>query len=747
MFNKLLIANRGEIACRIARSARQLGVSPIAVYSDADRNARHVDECDRAFYIGEAAAAQSYLCIDKILDAAQTAGVDAIHPGYGFLAENAQFADLCMARGFVFIGPSSAAIRAMGDKDAAKIKMRDAGVAVVPGIEGEQDSRALLLAAERIGFPLMIKAVCGGGGKGMRIVHAIDKFAAALAAVKRESRAAFADERVLLEKYLPGARHVEVQVFADRHGNAMHLFERDCSTQRRHQKIIEEAPAPGVDNALREQLGAAAIAAARAIDYVGAGTVEFLLARDMQFYFLEMNTRLQVEHPVTEMISGVDLVQWQLQIAANAPLPRAQLTNLRIDGHAIQARIYAENPARDFLPATGRVSLYRPSPLPKVNVTNSTHSTNAQVRIDSGIRTGDEIGAHYDPLLVKLIAHGATRDIARRRLRDALRAFDIAGVSTNLDFLTALLELPDFIEARIDTDIIARNRERLTGRRASSLHIASAALFELGLIEHCAPSDSAVSACQNDSPWTPPAPWRLNLPADSHCMFIEGAIEDDDELRFTVRSIRGLQYGLFDGDWIPIALRQIDDVHYRFTCGAQIHNATIARVGRGIYLNLDGIRALLTPPKVVDEDDATTPSNVGLRAPMPGRVIEVAVHANQTVAGGDALMTIEAMKMQHTICAPHDGIVAQLFFAAGDQVREGEALLELCVIDEVRGDVRGSASAGDNVNDNASDNVTDNVTGNVASDSDSDSNSDSASDSANTNASDNATNTTTNRKN
>ena len=725
MFNKLLIANRGEIACRIARSARQLGVSPIAVYSDADRNARHVDECDRAVYIGEAAAVRSYLCADKILDAAQLAGVDAIHPGYGFLAENAQFADLCMARGFVFIGPSSAAIRAMGDKDAAKIKMRDAGVAVVPGIEGEQDSRALLLAAERVGFPLMIKAVCGGGGKGMRIVHAIDKFAAALAAVKRESRAAFADERVLLEKYLPGARHVEVQVFADQHGNAMHLFERDCSTQRRHQKIIEEAPAPGVDNALREQLGAAAIAAARAIDYVGAGTVEFLLARDMQFYFLEMNTRLQVEHPVTEMISGVDLVQWQLQIAANAPLPRAQLTNLRIDGHAIQARIYAENPARDFLPATGRVSLYRPPLLPKVNV---THSTNAQVRIDSGIRTGDEISAHYDPLLVKLIAHGATRDIARRRLRDALRAFDIAGVSTNLDFLTALLDLPDFIEARIDTDIIARNRERLTGRRASSLHIATAALFELGLIEHCVRSDATASACQNDSPWTPPAPWRLNLPADLHCMFIEGAIEDDDELRFTVRSIRGLQYGLFDGNWIPIALRQLDDVHYRFTCGAQIHNATIARVGRGIYLNLDGIRALLTPPKVVDEYDATTPSNVGLRAPMPGRVIEVAVHVNQTVAGGDALMTIEAMKMQHTICAPHDGIVARLFFAAGDQVREGEALLELCEIDEVRGDVRGSASAGDDASDDASD-------------------SNSNSDSANTNANDNAINTTTNRKN
>jgi 3-methylcrotonyl-CoA carboxylase alpha subunit len=454
-FRRILVANRGEIACRVIRTCKRLGIATVAVYSEADAQAKHVREADSAQPIGPAPARDSYLSVEKLMAAARASGADALHPGYGFLSERAELAEACAANGMVFIGPPPAAMRAMGLKDAAKALMHDAGVPVVPGYHGDDQSPArLALEAERIGWPVLIKAVAGGGGKGMRRVDAAAQFEAALAGAKREAAAAFGDDRVLVEKYLAKPRHIEVQVFGDTHGNVLHLFERDCSVQRRHQKVLEEAPAPGMDEAMRTAMTEAAVKAAQAISYVGAGTVEFIAdasrgLRADAFYFMEMNTRLQVEHPVTEMVIGEDLVEWQIRVAAGEKLPRRQ-DKVHLSGHAVEARVYAEDPVRNFLPQPGKLLRLRPP----VEVPGS-------VRVDTGVSEGDTVTPYYDPMIAKVIAHGATRGEALARLAGALAQYEIAGVNANVAFLKRVAEHAAFRDGDIDTGFIERHAAEL----------------------------------------------------------------------------------------------------------------------------------------------------------------------------------------------------------------------------------------------------------------------------------------------
>src|SRR5512134_593019 len=514
MFDKILIANRGEIACRIARSARRLGIRTVAVYSEADAGARHVALADEAHLLGPAAARDSYLRGERIIEVALGSGAEAIHPGYGFLSENAAFAEACAAAGIVFVGPPPAAIRAMGDKSAAKAIMERAGVPLVPGYHGADQSPAVLQqAADRIGYPVLIKASAGGGGKGMRVVERAAEFAPALASAQREALSAFGDDRVLLEKYLPRPRHIEVQVFADSQGNVLHLFERDCSVQRRHQKVLEEAPAPGMTRERRRHMGEAAVAAARAIGYANAGTVEFIADQDGNFHFMEMNTRLQVEHPVTEMITGLDLVEWQLRVAAGEALPLGQ-DDLAINGHAIEARVYAEDPAKNFLPSVGRISHLR---LPEES---------AHLRVDTGVRQGDEISMFYDPMIAKLIVWDADRRSALRRLRHALTEFQVVGVSTNLQFLSAVAAHPAFASAELDTGLIARHRAELLPEAvpASDAILAVAALSELMRIDAEAERDASRSG-DPWSPWQRRDGWRLNEDNHHMLLFRDGARE------------------------------------------------------------------------------------------------------------------------------------------------------------------------------------------------------------------------------
>ncbi|MEA3122784.1 MAG: 3-methylcrotonyl-CoA carboxylase alpha subunit, partial [Paraburkholderia sp.] len=499
MFKKILIANRGEIACRVAATCKRLGVGSVAVYSDADASAKHVGACDEAVHIGGPAAADSYLRIDRIIDAARRTGAQAIHPGYGFLSENEDFAHACEAAGLVFIGPPVEAIAAMGSKAAAKALMHAAAVPLVPGYHGDnQDPEFLRREADEIGYPVLLKASAGGGGKGMRIVERREDFAAALASCKREAASSFGNDRVLIERYLTRPRHVEVQVFADMHGTAVYLFDRDCSVQRRHQKVLEEAPAPGLADEVRQAMGEAAVAAARAVSYVGAGTVEFIMTENA-FYFMEMNTRLQVEHPVTEMVTGQDLVEWQLRVAAGEPLPLRQ-GQLKLDGHAIEARIYAENPAREFLPSTGALKYLR---MPEGVEFTIGDSTRAAVRIDSGVREGDTITPFYDPMLAKLIVHGANRGEALARLTRALLACEAVGPQTNLEFLQRVVTSGPFASAQLDTGLIERNHDALFAPASKpfkeALALACAALLRReGGTVHGA------------SPWDALSHWRLN---------------------------------------------------------------------------------------------------------------------------------------------------------------------------------------------------------------------------------------------
>jgi len=659
MFAKILIANRGEIACRVIRTARRMGIRTVAVYSAADAEAMHVAMADEAYPIGPAAARESYLRIDHIIDAARRSGAQAIHPGYGFLSENADFAEACEQAGIVFIGPPASAIRAMGSKAAAKSLMEKAGVPLVPGYHGAaQDETLLAQEAKRIGFPVLIKASAGGGGKGMRIVESAAGFSAALASAKREAASSFGDDRVLLERYLTRPHHIEIQVFADRQGRTVHLFERDCSVQRRHQKVVEEAPAPGMAAARRRAMGEAAVAAARAVGYVGAGTVEFIVEGDA-FYFMEMNTRLQVEHPVTEMITGLDLVEWQLRVAAGEALPLRQ-EEIAIRGHAVEARLYAEDPDRDFLPATGTLRRLRLPP------------ATAGLRIDTGVGEGDAVSVHYDPMIAKVIAWGSDRTEALRRLAAGLGEYRIVGLATNRDFLVRLLRHPDFIAGDFDTGFIERHRAALPGRPdpAPARVLAAASLARL-LDEATAAQDAAARSGDRHSPWHRRDGWRLN--GDTY-----------QDLRWR------------DGESERVVRAHYRNGHYRLEIDGESHDARGHRLEDGdIAFELDGVRGAVTVAAQASEivvvgDDGTwrllyidplaarTADDAAggrLTAPMPGKVAQVLVAAGAAVKRGDALMVLEAMKMEHMIAAPADGVVEQVNYAAGDLVEEGAALI------------------------------------------------------------------------
>jgi 3-methylcrotonyl-CoA carboxylase alpha subunit len=660
---KILIANRGEIACRVIRTARQLGICSVAVYSDADRDALHVEMADEAYRVGEAPARSSYLDSRAILKIAQLSGAEAVHPGYGFLSENAEFADACEAAGIVFIGPPAAAIRAMGGKSEAKALMRTSNIPLVPGYHGEdQDPARLAQEAEAIGYPLLIKASAGGGGKGMKVVNSAAEFSAQLASAKREASASFGDDRVLIERYLPRPRHVEVQVFADKHGNCIYIFDRDCSIQRRHQKVLEEAPAPDVSAKVRQAMGEAAVAAARAIGYVGAGTVEFLFdPEDRSFYFMEMNTRLQVEHPVTEMITGIDLVDWQLQIAAGMPLPLSQ-SDLSLSGHAIEVRLYAEDPARDFLPQAGRVDQFE-APEP------SKH-----FRLDTGVRAGDAISVYYDPMIAKLIVWDVDRQAAVRRLGSVLRETHVIGLSNNLEFLRKIAGHPDFAAAHINTGFIPRHHGELL-KPDGEVSDEAVLLCALGHLLHQR-RDSNRSAKR--SPWDICNGWRMNSDGIETLDLVALGRERDEP-----RTVKVLHRG--GGWWLEAGASGIVQARGRLS-------------GNKLSADLDGRRSTVpwferdSTMSIIDSrskewrfklagpealGDAATAVGGQIKTPMPGRVIAVFVEPGARITSGQALAVVEAMKMEHTLRAPRDGIVASVVCKVGDQVEEGRELVVL----------------------------------------------------------------------
>ncbi|MCL6415279.1 acetyl/propionyl/methylcrotonyl-CoA carboxylase subunit alpha [Aestuariirhabdus sp. Z084] len=666
MFNKILIANRGEIACRVIRTAQRLGISTVAVYSDADRDALHVTMADEAVHIGAAPSRESYLLGDKVIEAALRTGAQAIHPGYGFLSENADFCNRCKQEKLVFIGPPVGAIEAMGSKSAAKQIMEKAGVPLVPGYHGDDQSPALLKqASDEMGYPVLLKATAGGGGKGMRQVWSADEFDEALAAAKRESLNAFGDDRMLVEKYLTQPRHVEIQVFCDQQGNAVYLFERDCSVQRRHQKVIEEAPAPGMHEALRQQMGEAAIRAAQAIDYEGAGTVEFLLDSDGSFYFMEMNTRLQVEHPVTEMITGQDLVEWQLRVASGEPLPLQQ-QELRIHGHAFEARVYAEDPDNDFLPVTGTLSFLQPP-------VNSQH-----VRVDSGVRQGDEVSVFYDPMIAKLIVWDEDRDRALSRLTRALGEYRISGMTTNLEFLYNLANCQPFRDADLDTGFIDKHHAAifLDGEERLGQDLPLAALY-LVLRQQQSAEQSAGHSRDPSSPWHNTDGWRLNAPSqqDFTLLLHEQAYPLTVEQR---RSGAGCGYRITGSDatYCSDARGVLEGNQLRANLDGYQLNATVSEHDGiiSLYTANNAISFRLQKPDLGDQDSDQNAG--GLSAPMNGTIVTLLVEPGSEVAKGDALLVMEAMKMEHSIRAPADGRVVSFFYNSGDLVDGGSELVE-----------------------------------------------------------------------
>ncbi|MDN3576381.1 acetyl/propionyl/methylcrotonyl-CoA carboxylase subunit alpha [Chitinimonas viridis] len=662
MFKKILIANRGEIACRVIKTARQMGIKTVAVYSDADADARHVKLADEAFRLGPPAPRESYLKADLILEIAQRTGAEAVHPGYGFLSENETFAEACAAAGVVFIGPPASAIAAMGSKSAAKTLMEKADVPLVPGYHGDNQDAAFLQAeADRMGYPVLIKASAGGGGKGMKIVEKSEDFAGQLASAKREAAASFGDDMVLVEKYLTKPRHIEIQVFGDTHGEAVYLFERDCSVQRRHQKVLEEAPAPGLSPALRAQIGEAAVRAAKAVGYVGAGTVEFIFdTLSDAFYFMEMNTRLQVEHPVTEMITGLDLVEWQLRVASGEPLPRRQ-DELRIEGHAFEARVYAEDPARDFLPQIGRLAHMRQP------------QESAHVRVDTGVTSGDEISPWYDPMIAKLIVWDENRDRALDRLSSALAEYEVVGLDTNLDFLGQLASHPAFRAAELDTGFIVRYRDTLIPPPAavSNETLALAALAELALLE--GKSEAARQRVKDaDSPWWQVDGWRLNQDNRHALHFRHGETE-----HAVMAHYRDTGYLLEIGEAQIAAHGTLTEGQLHATLDGYRLSASVVRDGNTLTLVRNGHNIALTPFNPLLAGLEAVEAGGGLTAPMPGTVVAVHVKAGDQVEKGTPLVILEAMKMEHTILAPQAGRVAEVFFQKGEQVKEGAALLEI----------------------------------------------------------------------
>ena len=663
MFTKILIANRGEIACRVIKTARKMGIATVAVYSDADANARHVRLADEAVRIGPAPARESYLRGDAIVAAAKQTGAQAIHPGYGFLSENEEFAAQCAAASIVFIGPPAAAIRAMGSKSEAKKLMEKAGVPLTPGYHGDAQDEALLAReAARIGYPVLIKASAGGGGKGMRRVDDAKEFAAALASCRREAKSAFGDDRVLVEQYVLQPRHIEIQVFADGFGDCVYLFERDCSVHRRHQKVLEEAPAPGMTPERRAAMGRAAVEAAQAVGYVGAGTVEFIAHPDGRFYFMEMNTRLQVEHPVTEMITGVDLVEWQLRVAAGEPLPKRQ-EELAISGHAIEARIYAEDPERGFLPSTGTLVHLAPPP------------ESASVRVDTGVEQGDAITPFYDPMIAKLIVHAADRAGALARMREALARYRIVGVANNVEFLARLVATRSFANAELDTALIEREHDALFPPATTPPDDVwlVAALAEVER-DTAAARSAAAGHADAGSPWRLLDGWRLNGRALRRLVFRHGETAREVD----VAALPDGRWQLSQGGVTTVAsATRGEGGTLSVALGDRRVPATVVARGERRQVFLAGhSHALAIADPLVGDAGEHDEEGAGLLAPMPGKVIALVARAGERVEKGAPLLVLEAMKMEHAINAPRAGTVKAFRYAAGDQVSEGAELVD-----------------------------------------------------------------------
>ncbi|MCA3358833.1 MAG: ATP-grasp domain-containing protein [Roseomonas sp.] len=663
MFQNLLIANRGEIACRIIRTARRMGLRSIAVFSDADETAQHVQMADEAIHIGAAPARESYLSIPAIIAAAKRAGADAIHPGYGFLSENPAFAEACAEAGIIFVGPSASAMRAMGSKGSAKALMEKAGVPLLPGYHGtEQDADFLAGEAQRIGFPLVIKAVAGGGGRGMRVVRAANDFADALRAARQEGASAFGDDRVLIERYLERPRHIEVQVFGDSHGNAVHLFERDCSAQRRHQKVIEEAPAPGISAEMRDAMGAAAVAAAKAVQYQGAGTVEFI-AQDGGFYFLEMNTRLQVEHPVTEAITGFDLVEWQLRVAAGETLP-VQQKDIRAQGHAMELRLYAEDPARDFAPSIGALQVFR--------------LAEQGLRVDSGFVAGDRISIHYDAMVAKMIAHAPSRAEAIAGSRAGLAHSDIIGVAHNLDMLDRILAHPDFAAGGIDTSFIGRNAETLLTPKLhpSAQTLALAALGVLALEEEAAQAQ-AVNSADRHSPWHATDHWWVNTrPSRVFDFHLEDAVH------VITLSPAADGWRITAGDTEIIARHaKLDNGRIHALLDGMRLSASIHRAGEAISLRHAAQSWRFRLPDPIARAGEEEGGDDRLLAPLPGQVTQLLASEGQEVPRGDVLVVLEAMKTVFRLTAPRAGRIETISCRVGETVREGQVLIQFAAAD------------------------------------------------------------------
>ena len=686
MFEKILIANRGEIACRIIRTCRRMGIRTVAVYSEADADALHVQFADEACCIGNSAPAESYLRIENVLGAAKKNDAQAIHPGYGFLSENAEFARRCSQSGIVFIGPSAEAIEQMGAKDQAKFVMENAGVPVVPGYKGAEQSPEFLHAeAEKIGYPLMIKAVLGGGGKGMRVVRKQTDFPEALESARNEARNAFGDDHVLLECFVSGPRHIEFQIFGDQHGNVIHLFERDCSLQRRHQKIIEESPSPFLDEKLRSKMANAAVAAAKAVKYTGAGTVEFIVGDDRKFFFMEMNTRLQVEHPVTEMITGLDLVEWQLRIAAGEKLPLSQ-KDVKQNGHAIETRIYAENPETGFLPSIGTLQrLAFPDTFQKIQNTEDDASQScSSIRIDSGVEQGGEISIHYDPLIAKLVVHADSRKQAIRTMQTALAQSGVLGVETNLGFLQSILQHPYFDAGKMDTLFVDSNLESLLEENQDSVEWVCWGTAIACLLEDFAESETkAQESIEPCSPWNSLNNWRTGFPEPHRVQFRnqQGTetevmiIKKNNSFRI-LNETEGIlvtvsRHGdLLDLSWNSSGLEEYG--HHLLVLSHESQLLAVHEDGRTLFTRLD--------PLTYEQSEDV--SDFRLSAPMPGNVIRVLVKAGDEVSSGQPLLVLEAMKMEHTIVAPANGIVEEVLFQPGDLVQNDAKLVEFSLLDE-----------------------------------------------------------------
>ena len=668
MFKKILIANRGEIACRVAATARRMGIQTVAVYSDADAHAAHVAACDESVHIGGSEPRDSYLRADVILQAARQTGAQAIHPGYGFLSENENFAQACAKAGIVFIGPPASAIAAMGSKSAAKALMGTAGVPLVPGYHGDnQDMEFLHLQADQIGYPVLIKASAGGGGKGMRIVKSSQEFPDALSSCKREAISSFGDDKVLVERYLTKPRHIEIQVFADSHGNTLHLFERDCSVQRRHQKVIEEAPAPGMTEERRKEMGDAAVAAAKAVGYVGAGTVEFIAEPDGRFYFMEMNTRLQVEHPVTEMITGTDLVEWQLRVAAGEPLP-AEQEDLFIEGHAIEARIYAENPEKGFLPSIGTLS--------HLNLPEHVKFELGEVRVDGGVRQGDTISPFYDPMIAKLIVWADSREQAIARMQQALAQTQVVGVNTNVAFLGRLMQNSAFASADLDTGLIEKHNEQLLPATKASSVFTLASLAAAVMARQGQTASDINRYANKADPWSATDGWRLSGHYTQHIRVV-----DNDEARVITLDKTAAGWQLMDNDigydfeW-QVQITPDQTCHCRLSLNGSNHQATVVMQGEQAHVFENGTVTIIgKPDELQHAADDSEAHGGGLTAPMPGKIISLLVQAGDTVTKGQALLVMEAMKMEHTITAPDNGKVEEVFYKVGDQVTEGVELI------------------------------------------------------------------------